>query len=65
MRLPQTGGCHCGKTRYEITEKPSLVYTCHCTDSAYHRQRLFSGNRLAAGCLLSHRRRAASYRAYA
>ena len=32
MRLPQTGGCQCGKLRYEITEAPRLVYTCHCTD---------------------------------
>ena len=32
MKLPQTGGCHCGKIRYEISEAPQLVYTCHCTD---------------------------------
>ena len=32
MRLPQTGGCQCGAIRYEITEEPQLVYTCHCTD---------------------------------
>jgi len=32
MKLPQTGGCQCGKIRYEITEVPQLVYTCHCTD---------------------------------
>ena len=32
MKLPQTGGCQCGKIRYEITEAPTLVYTCHCTD---------------------------------
>src|SRR5271166_5505593 len=32
MRLPQTGGCQCGKLRYEITEAPWLVYTCHCAD---------------------------------
>jgi hypothetical protein len=38
MKLPQTGGCQCGKIRYEITEAPQLVYTCHCTD----RQRLTS-----------------------
>ena len=30
MNLPQTGGCLCGKIRYEITEAPQLVYTCHC-----------------------------------
>ena len=22
MKLPQTGGCQCGKVRYEITEEP-------------------------------------------
>jgi len=32
MQLPQTGGCQCGKIRYEVTEAPQLVYTCHCTD---------------------------------
>ena len=32
MQLPQTGGCHCRKLRYEITEAPQMVYTCHCTD---------------------------------
>jgi Glutathione-dependent formaldehyde-activating enzyme len=32
MQLPQTGGCQCGKFRYEISEAPQLVYTCHCTD---------------------------------
>jgi len=32
MKLPQTGGCQCGKIRYRITEEPQLVYTCHCTD---------------------------------
>jgi len=25
MNLPQTGGCLCGKIRYEITETPQLV----------------------------------------
>jgi len=24
MRLPQTGGCQCGRLRYEITEAPPL-----------------------------------------
>jgi hypothetical protein len=32
MKLPQTGGCQCGKIRYTITEAPQLVYTCHCRD---------------------------------
>jgi hypothetical protein len=32
MNLPQSGGCQCGKIRYEITEAPRLVYTCHCKD---------------------------------
>jgi hypothetical protein len=32
MNLPQTGGCQCGKIRYEIREVPLLVYTCHCRD---------------------------------
>ena len=32
MKLPQTGGCQCGKVRYEVTEAPLNVYTCHCLD---------------------------------
>ena len=32
MKVPQTGGCHCGAIGYEITEEPQSVYTCHCTD---------------------------------
>jgi hypothetical protein len=32
VKLPQTGGCLCGKVRYEIAEAPRLVYTCHCLD---------------------------------
>jgi hypothetical protein len=39
MELPQTGGCQCGKIRYEITAAPQLIYTCHCTDC----QRITSG----------------------
>jgi hypothetical protein len=32
MKPPQTGGCLCDKIRYEITEAPQSVYTCHCVD---------------------------------
>ena len=32
MKFPLTGGCQCGKIRYEIAEQPQLVDTCHCTD---------------------------------
>jgi hypothetical protein len=32
MTLPQMGGCQCGALRYEITQAPQMVYTCHCTD---------------------------------
>jgi hypothetical protein len=32
MKFPQTGGCQCGALRYEITQAPQMVYTCHCTD---------------------------------
>jgi hypothetical protein len=32
MRLPQTGGCQCGRLRYEIAQAPHMIYTCHCTD---------------------------------
>ena len=42
MKLPQTGGCLCGKIRYEITEAPRLVYTCHCTDCQHLTSSAFS-----------------------
>ena len=32
MKLPQTGGCQCGKIRYEISETPQSVYACHRRD---------------------------------
>jgi hypothetical protein len=32
MKLPLTGGCLCGALRYEISEAPTAIYTCHCTD---------------------------------
>src|SRR5215472_13705907 len=44
MKLPQTGGCQCGKIRYEITEEPQSGYTCHCLDC----QRL-TGSALSLG----------------
>jgi len=31
VKLPMTGGCQCGRLRYEVTEAPLLTYTCHCT----------------------------------
>ena len=47
MELPQTGGCQCGGVRYEITEAPVMVYTCHCTDC----QRMTS-SAFSLGCVL-------------
>ena len=47
MKLPQTGGCQCGKIRYEITAEPQLVYTCHCLDC----QRL-SGSAFSLGIVV-------------
>ena len=32
MKLPLTGGCLCGAIRYEVTQPPLKVYTCHCLD---------------------------------
>jgi hypothetical protein len=32
MRLPQTGGCQCGRVRYEIKANPLTLYVCHCTE---------------------------------
>jgi len=42
MKLPQTGGCLCGKLRYEIIEEPCLVYTCHCIDCQHITSGAFS-----------------------
>jgi hypothetical protein len=28
----QTGGCHCGRLRYVVTQRPVRTYVCHCTD---------------------------------
>jgi hypothetical protein len=47
MELPQTGGCQCGALRYEITQAPIMVYTCHCTDC----QRMTS-SAFSLGCVL-------------
>ena len=32
MKLPLTGGCLCSALPYEISEMPTAIYTCHCTD---------------------------------
>jgi len=42
MKLPQTGGCLCGKIRYEISEAPRLVYTCHGTECQHLTSSAFS-----------------------
>jgi len=42
MKLPQAGGCQCGKCRYEITAAPRAVYTCHCTACQNHTGSAFS-----------------------
>ena len=42
MNLPLTGGCQCGKCRYEITAAPIVVYACHCTACQNHTGSAFS-----------------------
>ena len=32
VRFPQTGGCLCGNTRYQLVTDPLTVYACHCLD---------------------------------
>ena len=32
MKFPQTGGCQCCAIRFEVTQPPQMVYTCHCAD---------------------------------
>ena len=29
--MSYTGGCQCGNIRFEISQEPIVVYTCHCT----------------------------------
>ena len=53
MELPQAGGCLCGKIRYEITEAPRLVYTCHCTDCQHLTSSAFSVALAVAGFRLT------------
>lgn len=42
VTFPQAGGCHCGAVRYEITEAPVVIYTCHCTDCQHFTASAFS-----------------------
>jgi hypothetical protein len=42
MKLPLTGGCQCGKLRYEVSEAPSVTYTCHCVDCQHLTSSAFS-----------------------
>ncbi len=30
--MTQSGGCHCGAVRYEVTGAPKFVSLCHCSD---------------------------------
>ena len=30
--LPMTGGCSCGRVRYELSRFPLLLYTCNCAN---------------------------------
>jgi hypothetical protein len=30
--MPMSGGCACGKVRYECREKPMVQLICHCRD---------------------------------
>ena len=29
---PGDGGCQCGNIRYRLSEKPHMLYVCHCSD---------------------------------
>jgi hypothetical protein len=53
MELPQAGGCLCGKIRYEITDAPRLVYTCHCIDCQHLTSSAFSIALAVAGFRLT------------
>jgi hypothetical protein len=32
VSAPYTGGCQCGRIRYEIRGEPLTLYCCHCTE---------------------------------
>ena len=32
MTAPYTGGCQCGRIRYEIRSEPLTLYVCHCKE---------------------------------
>ena len=32
VTLPLSGGCQCGKLKYEITAPPLMIYACHCAN---------------------------------
>lgn len=32
MTTPYTGGCQCGRIRYEIRAEPLTLYVCHCKE---------------------------------
>src|SRR5580658_8852272 len=32
MKVPFSGGCICGKVRYECSSAPLLMLNCHCRD---------------------------------
>jgi hypothetical protein len=52
MQLPQTGGCHCRKLRYEITEAPQQVLHLPLHRlSADNQQRLLDGDCRRRECI--------------
>ena len=53
MEHPQAGGCLRGQIRYEITEAPLLVDTCHCTDCQHLTSSAFSIALAVAGFRLT------------
>ena len=32
MSMPYTGGCQCGRIRYQLLAEPLTLYVCHCTE---------------------------------
>lgn len=35
MPLPFSGGCFCGRVRYECDAEPRIAFNCHCRDCQY------------------------------
>lgn len=48
IRLPLTGGCQCGASRYAVTAAPLTLYCCHCSECQAQSSSAFGMSMLVA-----------------